>query len=75
MNKLTKSCLLVRFTQNLTNKQEVLEIALKNEVIPFSAEKDENSFIFEAPSNEVLVAFHNDLENEGYAMETEMFYR
>jgi len=75
MNKLMKSCSLVRFT-NLNDKtQEVLEVALKHEVIPFSAENDKNSYIFEASTQEILNSFHNELNEKGFEMEIEMFNR
>ena len=74
-NKLIKSCSLVRFT-NLNDKtQEILEIALNYEVIPFSAENDKNAFIFEGSSQEALHSFHDKLNEIGFEMEIEMFYR
>ena len=74
-SKLTKSCSLVRFTNLNEKTQEVLEAALAYEVIPFSAEDDKNSFIFEASSQEVLNSFHNELNEIGFEMQIEMFYR
>lgn len=74
-SKLNKSCSLVRFT-NLNDKtQEVLEVALEYEVIPFSAENDINAFIFEGSSQEALHSFHDKLNEMGFEMEIEMFYR
>ena len=74
-NKLIKSCSLVRFT-NLNDKtQEILEMALNYEVIPFSAENDMNAFIFEGSSQEALHSFHDKLNEIGFEMEIEMFYR
>lgn len=74
---LEKAYLLVSFEDNFNEniEQEILEIALQYDVIPYTCKEDENSLILEIPSKKVLSHFCERLISEEFPITFKEFSR